>query len=99
MHPKPKDSLQFVIVCYDVRVPKRLNRLRKLLEAYGDRVQKSIFECLLSPKNLEAMKRGADEIIEQEDSLRIYALCHGCRKNIEATDCEPNIQESAAHVV
>lgn len=46
-----------------------------MCEAFGQRVQKSVFECIVNPGELEQLKhRLRKEMDEQEDSLRIYRL-------------------------
>ncbi|RME36595.1 MAG: CRISPR-associated endonuclease Cas2 [Planctomycetota bacterium] len=37
------------LVCYDIRDPKRLRRTHKLMKAYGEPWQYSIFYCTLKP--------------------------------------------------
>jgi len=69
-----------ILVTYDVATEtkagqRRLRRVAKCCEAYGQRVQKSVFECTLNPADLERLKqRLKREIKETEDSLRIYRL-------------------------
>lgn len=69
-----------VLVTYDVATDtkvgrRRLRRVAKLCEAYGQRVQKSVFECTLDAAQLEVLKhRLVKEIEPEEDSLRIYRL-------------------------
>ena len=69
-----------ILVTYDVATEtragqKRLRRVAKRCEAYGQRVQKSVFECTLDPADLEKLKSDlAREIKESEDSLRFYRL-------------------------
>jgi len=65
------------LAVYDIADPKRLRRVAKVMEAYGNRVQKSVFECTLSDKGFADLKRWADRVLEPEhDSVRIYPL-HG----------------------
>lgn len=69
-----------VLVTYDVHTetPAGQRRLRKVAEAclaYGQRVQKSVFECTLTEVQLEALTHRLLKCIdEDEDSLRIYRL-------------------------
>ncbi len=69
-----------VLITYDVSTEtaagrRRLQRVAKRCEAYGQRVQKSVFECTLSDKDMERLRRDVKkEIKESEDSLRIYRL-------------------------
>lgn len=69
-----------ILVTYDVATEtaagrRRLRRVAKVCEAYGQRVQKSVFECLVDGGQLELLKhRLHAEIDLKEDSLRIYRL-------------------------
>ena len=63
------------LVCYDIVADSRRNRVAKLLLRYGLRVQKSVFECVLTPKQQEQLLRGLDRIIApREDQVRFYAI-------------------------
>jgi len=69
-----------VVVSYDVTADRRRNRICKELKNYGEHIQYSVFECLLQPRELDRMvKKLASLIDADEDSVRIYQLCAGCR--------------------
>lgn len=73
----------FYLVSYDIPDDKRRTKLAKTLKDFGDRVQYSVFECILDNRLLESMKKKITGLIdESEDSVRIYDLCAGCEKNI-----------------
>jgi CRISPR-associated protein Cas2 len=69
-----------ILVTYDVatETPAGRRRLRKVAEicqAHGQRVQKSVFECLVSAAQYERLKdKLARAIDPAEDSLRFYRL-------------------------
>lgn len=69
-----------ILVAYDVvtDTPQGRKRLRKVAEAcvaYGQRVQKSVFECTLNEMQVELLKHRLLSIMdESQDSLRIYQL-------------------------
>jgi CRISPR-associated protein Cas2 len=46
----------FYLVCYDVVGDARRVRVANLLKGYGLRVQKSVFECVLSGDQLEYVR-------------------------------------------
>lgn len=74
----------FTVVSYDIVDDKRRNRLSKLLENYGSRVQYSVFECILDGAKLKEMKEEVLKIIDKnEDSVRFYAICEGCLKKLD----------------
>jgi CRISPR-associated protein Cas2 len=76
-----------MLVCYDVNTTekagrKRLYRMAKLCEKYGQRVQHSVFECTVSELELEEFKINVEKLIDWDfDSLRIYKL-YGNREDL-----------------
>ena len=69
-----------ILITYDVNTSdpagqKRLRRVAKACEAYGQRVQKSVFECRLTETLLEKLKQRLLKVIDpQKDSLRFDRL-------------------------
>jgi len=69
-----------ILVTYDVATDKpagerRLRRVAKACEGFGQRVQKSVFECTLGAADLERLQHKLAGLIdEKEDSLRLYRL-------------------------
>lgn len=66
------------LVIYDIRDEKRLARIAKLMEQYGVRVQKSVFEMECDESTVAEMRKRAKEILEKEDSLISIPLCEKC---------------------
>ena len=70
----------YVLVTYDVSTEDkagagRLRRVAKICTRYGQRVQFSVFECLVDPAQYESMKHELRGVIDEEsDSLRFYNL-------------------------
>ena len=69
-----------ILVAYDVSTEttegrRRLRRVAKVCQDYGQRVQKSVFECRVDKATYEVLeKRLLEEIDETEDNLRFYRL-------------------------
>ncbi len=69
-----------VLACYDVRTVDdsgkvRLRKIAKACEAFGQRVQYSVFELSVTEANLQRFLSRALKIMEpSEDSLRLYYL-------------------------
>ncbi len=89
-----------ILVSYDVSTEtrvgrKRLRRVAKVCQSYGQRVQKSVFECQVNLAQYEELERQLlAEINDEEDNLRLYRLTEPIEKNIKeygkfrATDFE-----------
>lgn len=80
--------MRTILVTYDVRTEeragqRRLRRVAKICESYGQRVQKSVFECLVDDKTFDILERKLlDAIDVQEDSLRIYWIARPFDSNV-----------------
>jgi CRISPR-associated protein Cas2 len=78
-----------VLITYDVATDssagrKRLRRVAKQCENYGQRVQNSVFECLVDPAQFAELKaKLLEEVDTEEDSLRFYFLGAEWKRRVE----------------
>lgn len=69
-----------ILVTYDVSTSsiggtKRLRKVAKICQNYGQRVQNSVFECVVDSAQFTELKYTLEKTIDvQEDSLRFYRL-------------------------
>ena len=75
----------FCLVCFDIVDDRKRSRTVKIIKEYGQRVQKSVFECSgLTEERFLKMKGRLDGTIDAtEDTVRYYLLCRGCLKKVE----------------
>ncbi|NSW92363.1 MAG: CRISPR-associated endonuclease Cas2 [Firmicutes bacterium] len=84
-----------VLITYDVNTEdadgkKRLRKVAKQCQNYGQRVQNSIFECLVDPVQFAQLKRNLEQIIEpNKDSLRYYFLGKNWKNRVEHVGAKP----------
>jgi len=63
------------LVCYDVREPNRLRRIHRLMKAYGEPWQYSVFYCTLKAIDRVRLENAAREILHlKEDQFLIVDL-------------------------
>ena len=78
-----------VVVSYDVSTKeaagrRRLRRVAKACEDFGQRVQNSVFECIVDPEQWTRLKlRLLDEFDPDYDSLRFYFLGANFERRVE----------------
>lgn len=78
-----------ILVTYDVNTEsvtgaKRLRNVAKACENVGQRVQKSVFECLVEPDQYVVLKSKLLSIIDKnKDSIRIYILGSKWERKVE----------------
>lgn len=79
----------WVIVSYDVSTVtaagrRRLRKVAQVCKNYGQRVQKSVFECKVNEMQFEALRRELlKEIDEEKDNLRLYRLTEPRTDHVE----------------
>lgn len=85
-----------VLITYDVNTmsgkgKRRLRQVAKACENWGQRVQNSVFECLLEPAQWTALRRQLEkEINPDEDSLRFYFLGKNWKRRVEHMGTKPS---------
>lgn len=78
-----------ILVTYDVNTEtaagrKRLRKVAKVCVDYGQRVQNSVFECLLDAAQYATFKAKLIALIDPEtDSLRFYQLGNQYKNKVE----------------
>lgn len=78
-----------VLVTYDVNTESdggktRLRRVAKICVNHGQRVQNSVFECLIDPAQFVELKNSLSKVIDsKKDSLRFYLLGKSWENRVE----------------
>lgn len=77
-----------VLISYDVSIEKngqkRLRRVARACQNFGQRVQYSVFECIVDPAQWTILRNKLlDEIDPKLDSLRFYFLGSNWKRRIE----------------
>lgn len=78
-----------VLITYDVSTVtsagrKRLSQVARKCQDHGQRVQNSVFECILDATQLRKLKYELEELIDkQTDSLRFYNLGEKYKSKVE----------------
>ncbi len=78
-----------VLITYDVNTEtdagkKRLHKVAKQCQNYGQRVQNSVFECIIDQATLKILQNKLEKIIDvKKDSIRYYFLGDEWRNRVE----------------
>jgi CRISPR-associated protein Cas2 len=95
----------FVIVSYDVATDegkgqRRLRRVAKACQDYGQRVQYSVFECIVDPAQWTVLKeRLISEIDQEKDSLRFYYLGSNWHHRVEHIGAKATLDQEGPLIV
>lgn len=94
-----------VLITYDVSTVttagrRRLRQAAKACLDYGQRVQNSVFECLVDPGQLVTVRARLLKIINPNtDSLRIYLLGADWDRRVEHHGANPSFDPTGPLVV
>lgn len=94
-----------VLVTYDVNTEtaegrKRLRTVAKACENRGQRVQNSVFECLIDPAQWTVLRESLISIVDKEkDSLRFYFLGANWKRRVEHVGAKPTYDPEGPLVV
>ena len=94
-----------VLVSYDVATSdkagqRRLRRVAKQCQDYVQRVQYSVFECVVDPAQWAMLKNELVEIInKEEDSLRFYFLGANWRHRVVHIGAKKTVDLEAAPLI
>ena len=86
-----------VLITYDVSTETdggktRLRKVSKKCKDYGQRVQNSVFECLIDTAQLKQLQHALLKIIDPKvDSLRFYYLGDKWKSKVEHIGAKPSI--------
>jgi CRISPR-associated protein Cas2 len=97
--------MMLVVVAYDVSTEseegrKRLRRVARVCENCGQRVQNSVFECLVDAAKWTRLR--ADLIVEidqSNDSLRFYFLGDNWKRRVEHVGAKPSYDPQGTLIV
>ncbi|MCM1307909.1 MAG: CRISPR-associated endonuclease Cas2 [Butyrivibrio sp.] len=94
-----------VLITYDVNTssPKgasRLARVAKICTNYGQRVQNSVFECIMDSTQFAIVKNQLKETVDiEKDSIRYYILGEKYKNRIEHIGVQKSFDLSGTLIV
>ena len=86
-----------ILISYDVSTEtaagrKRLRKVAQACQNFGQRVQKSVFECSVTEAQFEEVVRRLVDIIEKtEDNLRVYRITEPKEKHVQVYGLDSSV--------
>lgn len=72
-----------VLIAYDVSSDSRRSQLAARLQAWGDRIQKSVFVCLVDSDDLDRLWASATALVDPDvDAMHLVPICGACREDV-----------------
>jgi CRISPR-associated protein Cas2 len=94
-----------ILITYDVDTTtkageKRLRKVAKECVNYGQRVQNSVFECVLTEAQFTILRKNITMIIDQElDSVRFYFLGNNWNNRVECIGKKTSFDMTAELII
>ena len=89
----------FALITYDVAVSdpggsRRLRRVAKACQDWGQRVQFSVFECIVDPAQWTILRnRLIEEMDPEKDSMRFYFLGSNWKRRVEHVGLQKSLDQ------
>lgn len=80
-----RNPRSLVVVAYDISDDKRRGRAAKTLLSYGARVEASVYELWLTPREIEKMWHALTRVVKEGDLVRCYTVCDACVRRVRST--------------
>lgn len=78
------------LICYDISDDRLRDEVSRVLQEYGNRVQRSVFEVALRGEaERETLRARLREVLGVTPEVRFYRLCERCRVDSWDLDGEP----------
>lgn len=73
------------VISYDIASDRLRNKIAKILEEYGIRIQYSVFECTIGERKYMELYSKLMELMTgiEEGNIRFYFICGKCENKIK----------------
>lgn len=94
-----------LLVTYDVDITSekgasRLRKVAKICEKYGVRVQNSVFEMIVDPAQVTALKAAISKVMDTgSDSVRLYYLGKHWERKVEKLGVEKGFDQEGTMIL
>jgi CRISPR-associated protein Cas2 len=69
---------QLYIIAYDISKNKKRKKISEILDKYGERINLSVYECMMTHKQKENVIEQIATIMDKNDIVKIYFICSSC---------------------
>lgn len=96
--PSPAENRYYVLVLFDISEQKKYRLLLKILNRYGSRIQKSVFEAQLKASQIRELSESLERLMSSErfcnpnDNIRVYKVSGNCTATVLG-DYKSNLME------
>lgn len=90
----------YYLIAYDIADARRLQRIAKVMEDFGRRVQLSVFEAELEDRELARLRaRVAKHLDPEMDGVKYFPLCERCLDHVSCHGVGDDPERNVGHLV
>lgn len=89
-------SKKMIVVAFDITSSKKRRKVVAQLLKYGKRINKSVFECVVTESQYRSVSGALRMLCEKGDSIVIIPVCLNCYSKIQTI---PQNREEKANVM
>ena len=93
-----KGAADYAVV-YDISSDSERLKVNKILEGFGFRVQKSVFECKMNRKAKIELIEALDKLDIKTGFIKVYRLEYQCKTDVIGKEKEKNIDGKNAFII
>lgn len=93
VRPGEVEMKKWYLVTYDIREAKRLRRVAKILEGYGERLQYSVFRVRVTEGQMQKLRWDITREVDTVDSVMYIGLCNACASKVISQHSAPKFDE------
>lgn len=93
------DTPMLTVFSYDIAAPRNRRKVSERLEEAGVRVQKSVFEAMLTDRQTRRVVRDIGPLLETGDSLRVYAVSAAGTHRCQVIGGGPMLEDAAYYLL
>lgn len=93
------EAKMLTVISYDIASPRTRRKVSEALEAVGVRVQRSVFEAMLTERQTGTVVREIEPLLAPEDTLRVYAVAAPGRARCHAVGGAPLLEDAGFYLL
>ena len=78
---------KMIIVAFDISSPKKRRKVVDMLTKFGKRINRSVFECMVTDSQYQIVSTELHILCEKRDSIIIIPVCINCFSKMETILC------------
>lgn len=95
-----KTTKKFIVIAYDISDDKHREVIGDILQKYGTRINRSVFECMFTKKQFQQVKTRINTLpLSPGDQIVYYPICLECFAKIQYYPTRKQQENDITHYI